>query len=195
MSPEASGGKEGEAVAIEPKVRSPGAGTPPSQSEPLIKPNSNELVGADVNDQSRPALQPHRAEKQKKSKSGGKRRTAAEDAAKAKEEAANSADVFGEPGVCMSASMTARRWTSVGAVGPHLIGSDVWVRARVHAVRAKGNLAFVVLRQGCFTVQGVASAPAIPKAMVAFLGKIPSESIVDVEASVASAQVLSLIHI
>ena len=120
-----------------------------------------------------------------------KQKKAAEDAAKAKEEAANSADVFGEPGVCMSASMTARRWTSVGAVGPHLIGSDVWVRARVHAVRAKGNLAFVVLRQGCFTVQGVASAPAIPKAMVAFLGKIPSESIVDVEASVAAAQVSS----
>ena len=86
LSPEASGGKEvereGEAVAIEPKVRSPGAGTPPSQSEPLIKPNSNELVGADVNDQSRPALQPHRSEKQKKSKSGGKRRTSAEDAAR-----------------------------------------------------------------------------------------------------------------
>ena len=96
-----------------------------------------------------------------------KQKKAAEDAAKAKEAEAASADVFGEPGVCMSASMTARRWTSVGAVGPHLIGSDVWVRARVHAVRAKGNLAFVVLRQGCFTVQGVASAPAIPKAMVA----------------------------
>ena len=120
-----------------------------------------------------------------------KQKKAAEDAAKAKEAEAASADVFGEPGVCMSASMTSRRWTSVGAVGPHLIGRDVWVRARVHAVRAKGNLAFVVLRQGCFTVQGVASAPAIPKAMVAFLGKIPSESIVDVEASVASAQVSS----
>ena len=82
--------------------------------------------------------------------------------------------------------MTARRWTSVGAVGP-LDRERRGVRARVHAVR-EGQLAFVVLRQGCFTVQGVA-APAIPKAMVAFLGKIPSESIVDVEASVASAQV------
>ena len=65
-----------------------------------------------------------------------KQKKAAEDAAKAKEAEAASADVFGEPGVCMSASMTSRRWTSVGAVGPHLIGSDVWVRARVHAVRA-----------------------------------------------------------
>jgi aspartyl-tRNA synthetase len=118
-----------------------------------------------------------------------KQKKAAEDRTKAKESEADSADIMGETGIYMSASITSRRWTAVRDVEPSLVGSDVWVRARFHACRAKGNLAFVVLRQGCFTVQGVASAPAVPKTLIGFLGKIPSESIVDIEASVAAAKV------
>jgi len=121
-----------------------------------------------------------------------------ERAKKAQAEAADSkkaeeagADVFGETGVCMSATMTARRWTPIRDVAAPLVGSTVWVRGRVHAIRAKGNLAFLVLRQSCFTLQAVAAAGdgGVPKAMIGFLGKISSESIVDVEAIVAAASV------
>ncbi|KAH8061812.1 hypothetical protein JL722_3766 [Aureococcus anophagefferens] len=85
-------------------------------------------------------------------------------------------------------------WTPVSAVTYEAVGTTVLVRARLHTVRAKGNLAFLVLRQGCFTVQAVAAAggdAGVPKAMIAFVGKIPSESIVDVEAVVAAADVAS----
>ena len=151
-----------------------------------------------------------------------------ERAKKAQAEAADSkkaeeagADVFGETGVCMSATMTARRWTPIRDVAAPLVGSTVWVRGRarrqsrnvpagpgflstlqdddasnvptprrssravvvefgpsqVHAIRAKGNLAFLVLRQSCFTLQAVAAAGdgGVPKAMIGFLGGRPGE--------------------
>ena len=104
-----------------------------------------------------------------------------------------SADVFGEVATIMSTELTNKVWTPVSKVDYTLVGSEVLVRARLHTVRAKGNLAFLVLRQGCFTLQGVAvagtDAGQVPKAMVGFIGKIPSESIVDVRAKVASADV------
>ncbi|KAJ8599502.1 hypothetical protein CTAYLR_007313 [Chrysophaeum taylorii] len=103
------------------------------------------------------------------------------------------AESFGEAEVVMSRSLSERKWTSVGSIEASFVGKRVLVRARVHTTRAKGSLAFLVLRQGCFTVQAVASAQdaGCSKAMIGFLGKIPSESIVDVEAKVVGADVAS----
>ena len=66
--------REGESQSLEPKAKSQSRGAAPPEelreshpdSKPVIEPDSNELVGADVNDQSRSALQPHSSEKQKK---------------------------------------------------------------------------------------------------------------------------------
>ena len=125
------------------------------------------------------------AERAKKAEAG---------AAAPKADAAASADVFGEVPTIMSTELSNKVWTPVSAVTYEAVGTTVLVRARLHTVRAKGNLAFLMLRQGCFTVQAVAAAggdAGVPKAMIAFVGKIPSESIVDVEAVVAAADVAS----
>ena len=125
------------------------------------------------------------AERAKKAEAG---------AAAPKADASASADVFGEVPTIMSTELSNKVWTPVSAVTYEAVGATVLVRARLHTVRAKGNLAFLVLRQGCFTVQAVAAAggdAGVPKAMIAFVGKIPSESIVDVEAVVAAADVAS----
>lgn len=102
---EASGGKRVEheeqsgADVLKPEVRSRSrTGEPPAEvreshpnSEPIIPLNSKELVGTDVNDQSREHLQPHKLEKKKKKKSatsvgaGGKRRSTDESQKKAAE--------------------------------------------------------------------------------------------------------------
>mmetsp|Transcript_11069 Transcript_11069/g.33042 ORF Transcript_11069/g.33042 Transcript_11069/m.33042 type:complete len:590 (-) Transcript_11069:34-1803(-) len=103
--------------------------------------------------------------------------------------AADTEAAFGDLGVIMSRTMTGRRWTHVRELSAARAGASVWARGRVHAVRGKGNLAFAVLRQGCFTVQCVADAPRVDKTLVAFLAKIPSESIVDVEGTLAPAAV------
>ncbi|MEM6500163.1 MAG: amino acid--tRNA ligase-related protein, partial [Pseudomonadota bacterium] len=101
---------------------------------------------------------------------------------------------FGELEVIMSNEMTTRRWTHVRQLDATICGRKVLLRARVQTIRAKGSLAFVVLRQGCFTVQAVAAAQAgssVTKHMIAFIGKVPLESIVDVEAEVRPAKVAS----
>lgn len=81
--------------------------------------------------------------------------------------------------VIMSQEMTDRQWTAVKDLRKD---TEVWVRARVHLTRAKGSLAFTVLRQSCFTVQCVGSG-SLAKPM----GRVPSESIVDVFGKVTEA--------
>lgn len=101
----------------------------------------------------------------------------------AKEKEAASSENFGEIDVVVSKFMTRRSWTRISELDDSLVGRVVLVRARVHATRGKGSLAFVVLRQGCFTVQGVSDS----KATANFIGKVSNESIVDVEGTVKSA--------
>jgi len=108
-------------------------------------------------------------------------------------DAVANAGVFGDRGVIMSTELTSTQWTHVSAVDASRRGETLTVRGRVHAVRGKGNLAFLVVRQGCFTVQAVAAAgkdgSGLPKAAVAFISKLTAESIVDVEATVEAADV------
>ncbi|KAJ1448325.1 hypothetical protein M885DRAFT_539552 [Pelagophyceae sp. CCMP2097] len=105
--------------------------------------------------------------------------------------AAEASDNFGELEIVMSRALTERSWTHVRALDASLAGRPVLCRGRVHAVRAKGSLAFLVLRQGCFTAQCIASVGegGVTKAMVAFIGRLFVESIVDVEAVVVAAGV------
>jgi len=64
----------------------------------------------------------------------------------------------------------------------------VTIRARVHSIRAKGNLVFLVLRQRTTTVQAVASKSATTsKQFLGFLANLTRESIVDLNAKVMKA--------
>ncbi|RZC35033.1 aspartate--tRNA ligase, cytoplasmic [Asbolus verrucosus] len=78
-----------------------------------------------------------------------------------------------------------RKFTYIKELNKSLAGQNVWVRARLHTVRARGKQCFIVLRQREFTVQVLVNvSETISKAMVKFSSNITKESIVDVEAKV-----------
>lgn len=68
------------------------------------------------------------------------------------------------------------------------------IRARLHNARAKGNAAFVVLRDQINTLQAcgfVNQTPNFTKDFVKFINQIPKESIVDVSGSLQESKVES----
>jgi len=91
-------------------------------------------------------------------------------------------DLYGYLPMIQSATRSDRTWTQVKDLGVDLISQEVWVRARVHNTRLKGNGGFVVLRESYYTAQcTLFKGPTISKSMVKFAGSIPNESIVDVQ--------------
>lgn len=65
-----------------------------------------------------------------------------------------------------------RQFTDVSVLNEDIVGKNVWVRARVHNVRARGKQCFMVLRQREFTVQALVNvSETISKAMVKFSSK------------------------
>ncbi|XP_044268889.1 aspartate--tRNA ligase, cytoplasmic [Tribolium madens] len=78
-----------------------------------------------------------------------------------------------------------RKFIYVKEVNKSLAGNVVWVRARLHTVRARGKQCFIVLRQREFTVQLLLNvSDTVSKSMVKFASNITKESIIDVEAKV-----------
>jgi nondiscriminating aspartyl-tRNA synthetase len=78
-----------------------------------------------------------------------------------------------------------RTFTYVKDLDKSLSGKDIWVRGRLHAVRARGKQCFIVLRQREFTVQVLVNvSEVVSKSMVKFSSNITKESIIDVEAKV-----------
>lgn len=65
-------------------------------------------------------------------------------------------DTFGDYPFIKSTFRSGRVWTAVKDINDTLEGKEVLVRARIHNIRAKGNSAFVVLRESFATVQAVA---------------------------------------
>ena len=87
-----------------------------------------------------------------------------------------------------------KQFTKVASCTAALEGKEVIIRARIHNSRAKGKGCFVVLRQQTSTIQaalfvGGEGDSAISKGMVGWSGKLPKESIVEVKAKVAKAEV------
>lgn len=76
----------------------------------------------------------------------------------------------------------------VSSLNGKAAGQTVLIRARLHQVRGKGKVAFIVLRQAFNTVQAVVEVrgEAIPKAFVKFAAAVPRESIVDVTGVVSA---------
>jgi len=65
-------------------------------------------------------------------------------------------DIYGDYPVIKSTFRSERVWTAVKDINEALEGQEVLVRARIHNIRAKGNSAFVVLRESFATLQACA---------------------------------------
>jgi aspartyl-tRNA synthetase len=88
---------------------------------------------------------------------------------------------FGDLPLIQSAYKSGRSWTVVSKLDSSCEGQLVWIRARLHASRVKGNAAFLVLRNGSYTVQATLfKGDDIPKEMIKFIEKVTVESVVDV---------------
>jgi len=96
----------------------------------------------------------------------------------------DSAD-FGDLALVQSKYKTDRVWVDFAALDESLIGQNVWLRGRLHTCRAKGNLAFLVMRRGFYTVQAVAFGGGGKKELLSYASKIPTESIVDIYGQVS----------
>ena len=113
----------------------------------------------------------------------------AQEKARAEEKAAlleKYKDTFGVAPMVQSTTYNSHTFVPVADLSkPEYVDKSVLIRARVTATRKKGKMAFMVLRDGSDSVQAVAAVDdAIPKEMIDFMGQIPTESIVDVEATV-----------
>lgn len=65
-----------------------------------------------------------------------------------------------------------RSFTRVQELNKNVSGKTVWVRARLHTVRARGKQCFIVLRQQQYTVQVIISvSETVSKTMVKFASK------------------------
>ncbi|BBN08201.1 aspartyl-tRNA synthetase [Marchantia polymorpha subsp. ruderalis] len=86
-----------------------------------------------------------------------------------------------------SATQSGRKWIKVSQLDQELKGQTVLVRGRVHAVRGKGKMAFLVVRESGYTVQCLASIAEniVSKQMLKFISGLNKESIIDVEGEVS----------
>lgn len=114
----------------------------------------------------------------------------AADAEFVKDENDPCAHLFGDMPLCRSQCDPEDRfkiiYTAVKNLGPEHEGKEVRIRGRLHNSRAKGKMAFVVVRESFATVQAVLFVgDNISKGMVTFASKVPKESIIEIVAEVA----------
>ena len=89
-------------------------------------------------------------------------------------------DQYGDYPFIKSTFRSNRKWTDIKNVNEDLEGKEVLVRARIHAIRQKGNSCFIVLREGFATVQALAfKSEQVTKEMIKYMGAVSNESIVD----------------
>ncbi|CAJ1031478.1 aspartyl-tRNA synthetase, putative [Leishmania guyanensis] len=117
----------------------------------------------------------------------------AEEKARAEEKAAlveKYKDMFGAAPMVQSTAYMSHTYVPVADLSqPALVDKTVLIRARVSTTRKKGKMAFMVLRDGRDSVQAMVAVEGdVPKEMIDFVGQIPTESIVDVEASVCKVE-------
>ena len=100
-------------------------------------------------------------------------------------------DNYGYNPIVRSSQRTGVKYTLLTEVSAALVGQRVRVRGRLETVRQKSSkLAFAELRQRWNKVQALCSVgEVVTKEMIKFLGKIPPESVVDIEGVVVAAEV------
>ncbi|XP_015782767.1 aspartate--tRNA ligase, cytoplasmic [Tetranychus urticae] len=90
--------------------------------------------------------------------------------------------------VIQSSEKPERTLVPVKALDPSIRETVVWLRGRVHAIRAKGKQCFFVLRQQQYTIQCLLSvSETVDKSMLKFVSSISRESLVDIEGLVKKA--------
>ena len=97
---------------------------------------------------------------------------------------------FGDLVLVQSVYEDDRPWREVAALDGQLVGQRLWCRARLSTVRAKGKFAFLVLRKGFSSVQAVVTEGECgwQKEGVKWIGRLPIESVVDVEGELVKAE-------
>jgi aspartyl-tRNA synthetase len=76
-------------------------------------------------------------------------------------------------------------YTNVEDLNKSLDKKEVLLRCRVHNTRSKGKGAFLVLRDGCHTVQALHfKTEESPEQMVKYIGNLTKESIVEVTGTI-----------
>lgn len=123
--------------------------------------------------------------KAKAEKEAKKARQRAEREQREREKVARLAGVgqenFGDAPMVQSGTITNKHWTQISDLKPVLAGQEVRVRGYLQTCRLVGKGAFVLLRSGMFSVQGVCfESKDISNAMIKYIGGLPSESVVDV---------------
>ncbi|KAJ8903186.1 hypothetical protein NDN08_004296 [Rhodosorus marinus] len=86
-----------------------------------------------------------------------------------------------------------RKFTKVEALDASQIGKQLWIRARLHNVRAVAKNAFLILRQKTSSAQAVLSpSDTIPREMIKWaLRNITTESVIDVQGQIVASEVKS----
>uniref|UniRef100_A0A4W4EU87 Aspartate--tRNA ligase, cytoplasmic n=1 Tax=Electrophorus electricus TaxID=8005 RepID=A0A4W4EU87_ELEEL len=139
---------------------------------------AQEMAAEEEQAQSKKALKKQQKEAEKQAKKAEKQ--AKMDFAK---------DRYGVSAMVQSQERLGRTLIRVQDLTPEKANQLVWVRARMHTIRAKGKQCFLVLRQQQFNVQAlVAVGDRASKQMVKFAANITKESIVDVEAVVQTVE-------
>eukprot|EP00455_Lapot_gusevi_P039577 TRINITY_DN443_c0_g1_i3.p1 TRINITY_DN443_c0_g1~~TRINITY_DN443_c0_g1_i3.p1 ORF type:complete len:535 (+),score=232.98 TRINITY_DN443_c0_g1_i3:85-1689(+) len=96
---------------------------------------------------------------------------------------------FGDLQMIQSRYKTDRKWASLRDVNGSKVGSQLWIRARISTMRAKGKTCFMLIRQGIFTAQAVMFAgEGTPLEMVKYSQKLPVETVIDILAEVKAVE-------
>eukprot|EP00970_Alexandrium_tamarense_P019200 scaffold13731_cov207-Alexandrium_tamarense.AAC.3 len=113
----------------------------------------------------------------------------------------DSYEPMGDMSIVMSRSRSGREFVKVNDIGGSTDskigpGSKVWLRGRVNSIRAKGGSCFLVLRQNSFdTIQACyfkdKENPEQSAKMLKYLKSLTTESMIDLEGEVSTAEVRS----
>ncbi|CAJ0566737.1 unnamed protein product, partial [Mesorhabditis spiculigera] len=128
------------------------------------------------------------AKKAKKMELTQQKGPSANDASGDKEEDV-SVGCYGSYGLVQSTDEKDIVFTELNAINKDLANKEIWVRGRVHTTRSTGKSCFLVLRHKVHTIQvGLFKGDLVSKQMVKFVGAIPKESIIDIQAKVVVAE-------
>jgi len=98
---------------------------------------------------------------------------------------------YGTFPLIQSSSRPGRVFARIESLDEKRSNEHILVRGRLHALRAKGNICFLVIRQRFSTIQGILlKGKEISKQMLNFVSGIPKESIIDVEGTLLNAKEL-----
>ncbi|ETW06015.1 aspartate-tRNA(Asn) ligase, variant 2 [Aphanomyces invadans] len=131
-----------------------------------------------------PAAAPKEKQLTKKELRILEKQKAAEAAAASKADTADPSK-FGDAPLVQSRDLPTKKFVDVATIDETLDGQSFWVRGYLQNCRAKPKIAFLIVRQGAFTIQAVVSESAdVPKALIKYADDIPRESVIDLYVTV-----------